>query len=92
MVCEDDILNAFQLRRDLGLDDRYILHPTRDNMFIQIRWILNNCYFGESNSYSLDNHTVWMRLDQLVQVLHVREKLRKRAHSSTVRAEDSFSS
>lgn len=69
------ILESFRIRKELGLDDSYIMSPVRENFYIQ-RQIITKCWwYCESNSYKFDNFNAWMNLDKLLEMLICRQKL-----------------
>ena len=74
------ILELFELRKELGLKDNYIMHPLRDEMFIQReKQIMGKWLYAESNCYVFDIYSTWLVLDDLVERLNVQQNLQSQA-------------
>jgi hypothetical protein len=83
MKLKSEITEAFKLKKSLGLDDTYIMHPLRNGMFIlRQKWTYSDKdLFAESNGYTFDMYAVWVELDDLVERLNVQQNLQSRACS-----------
>lgn len=91
MFTKTSIIEAFEYKKELGLESNFIAHPIKDNFFIQKHvWphVADDLYC-ETQVMERDINAAWLTLDELVDRLQVQLRLKERAYSSTVRAGDS---